>query len=53
MEDYWRKSLVVVAANESFDEPEFSRPDWRVETVFERRGISEGRQPTDIYWTRL
>ena len=53
IEDYWRKSVAVVAANESFDEPEFSRPEWRVETVFERRGINEGRQPTDIYWTRL
>ena len=53
IEDYWRKSVAVVAANESFDEPEFSRPEWRVETVFERRGINEGRQPIDIYWTRL
>ena len=53
IEDYWRKSVAIVAANESFDQEQFSRPDWRVETVFERRGISEGRQPTDIYWTRL
>ena len=52
IEDYWRKSVAVVAANESFDEPEFSRPDWRVETVFERRGINEGRQPVDICWVR-
>ena len=52
IEDYWRKSITVVAANESFDDPEFSRPDWRIETVFERRGISEGRPPVDIYWTR-
>lgn len=52
IEDYWRKSVSVVAANESFDEPEFSRPDWRIETVFERRGINEGRQPVDVYWTR-
>ena len=53
IEDYWRKSVAVVAANESFEEAEFSRPEWRVETVFERRGINEGRQPIDIYWTRL
>ena len=53
IEDYWRKSVAVVAANESFDQAQFSRPDWRVETVFERRGLSEGRQPIDIYWTRL
>jgi len=53
IEDYWRKSITVVAENESFADPEFSRPDWRIETVFERRGISEGRQPVDIYWTRL
>ena len=53
IDDYWCKSVAVVAANESFDEPEFSRPEWRVETVFERRGISEGRQPIDIYWARL
>ena len=52
IEDYWRKSMGIVAANESFDVPEFSRPDWRIETVFERRGISEGRLPTDIYWSR-
>ena len=52
IEDYWRKSITVVSANESFDVPEFSRPDWRIETVFERRGISEGRPPVDIYWTR-
>lgn len=53
IEDYWRKSITVVAENESFADPELSRPDWRIETVFERRGISEGRQPVDIYWTRL
>ena len=52
IEDYWRKSITVVSANESFDVPEFSRPDWRIETVFERRGNSEGRPPVDIYWTR-
>ena len=52
IEDYWRKSITVVAANESFDDPEFSRPDWRIETVFERRGINEGRQSVDIYWVR-
>jgi tRNA (guanine-N7-)-methyltransferase len=52
IEDYWRKSITVVSANESFDAPEFSRPDWRIETVFERRGISEGRQPVDIQWFR-
>jgi tRNA (guanine-N7-)-methyltransferase len=53
IEDYWRKSITVVAENESFADPELSRPDWRIETVFERRGISEGRQPVDIYWARL
>ena len=52
IEDYWRKSVTVVAANESFDDPEFSRPDWRIETVFERRGINEGRQSVDICWVR-
>ena len=53
IEDYWRKSVTVVAANESFDVPEFSRPDWRIETVFERRGINEGRQSVDICWARM
>jgi len=53
IEDYWRKSITVVAENESFADPELSRPDWRIETVFERRGISEGRQPVDICWVRL
>lgn len=52
IEDYWRKSMAIVEANGSFDEAIFSRPDWRIETVFERRGINEGRLPTDIYWTR-
>jgi tRNA (guanine-N7-)-methyltransferase len=52
IDDYWRKSINFVAANRSFDDPEFSRPDWRIETVFERRGISEGRQPVDICWVR-
>ena len=52
IEDYWRKSVTVVAANGSFDDPEFSRPDWRIETVFERRGINEGRQSVDICWVR-
>ena len=52
IEDYWRKSITVVAENESFDIPEFSRPDWRIETVFERRGINEGRQSVDICWVR-
>ena len=52
IEDYWRKSITVVAANASFDDPEFSRPDWRIETVFERRGINEGRQSVDICWVR-
>ena len=52
IEDYWRKSITVVAANESFDDPDFSRPEWRIETVFERRGINEGRQSVDICWVR-
>ena len=52
IEDYWSKSITVVAANASFDDPEFSRPDWRIETVFERRGINEGRQSVDICWVR-
>ena len=52
IEDYWRKSITVVTANASFDDPEFSRPDWRIETVFERRGINEGRQSVDICWVR-
>ena len=52
IEDYWHKSITVVAVNESFDVPEFSRPDWRIETVFERRGINEGRQSVDICWVR-
>jgi tRNA (guanine-N7-)-methyltransferase len=52
IEDYWRKSITVVAENESFADPQLSRPDWRIETVFERRGISEGRQPVDICWVR-
>ena len=52
IEDYWRKSITVVAANASFDDPEFSRPEWRIETVFERRGINEGRQSVDICWVR-
>ena len=52
IEDYWRKSITVVAENESFAVPEFSRPDWRIETVFERRGINEGRQSVDICWVR-
>ena len=52
IEDYWRKSITVVAENESFADPELSRPHWRIETVFERRGISEGRQPVDICWVR-
>ena len=52
IEDYWRKSITVVAANASFDDPEFSRPEWRIETVFERRGINEGRQSVDICWAR-
>ena len=52
IEDYWRKSITVVAAKESFYDPEFSRPEWRIETVFERRGINEGRQSVDICWVR-
>ena len=52
IEDYWRKSIAIVGANGSFDDATFSRPDWRIETVFERRGINEGRLPTDIYWSR-
>jgi tRNA (guanine-N7-)-methyltransferase len=30
IEDYWRKSITVVAENESFADPEISRPDWRI-----------------------
>jgi hypothetical protein len=36
----------------TFSEPIFERPGWRIETVFERRGIAEGRPPVDIYWVR-
>ena len=52
IDDYWRKSIIVVEENESFGTPEISRPDWRIETVFERRGINEGRQSVDICWVR-
>jgi tRNA (guanine-N7-)-methyltransferase len=52
IEDYWRKSITVVDSGGTFSEPIFERPDWRIETVFERRGIDEGRPPVDIYWVR-
>jgi len=52
IEDYWRKSITVVDSDGAFSAPIFERPDWRIETVFERRGIAEGRPPVDIYWVR-
>ena len=53
IEDYWRKSLSIVADNESFADVEYVRPEWRIETVFETRGIKESRSPVDLCWTRL
>ena len=52
IEDYWRKSLSIVADNGSFSAARFIRPNWRIETVFETRGIKEGRSPVDICWNR-
>ena len=52
IEDYWRKSLLIVANSGLFDEAVAERPEWRIETVFERRGLAEKRPAADWSWRR-
>jgi tRNA (guanine-N7-)-methyltransferase len=53
IEDYARSASSAVAASGRFSDPIAGRPDWRIETVFERRGTREGRDATDLAWTRV
>lgn len=42
----------VLAASAWFDGVHEERPDWRIETVFERRGREAGRGPVDLWVAR-
>lgn len=53
IEDYARTAVDAVASSGRFSEPTLGRPDWRIETVFERRGVREGRDAIDLAWTRV
>lgn len=53
IEDYARTASSAVAASGRFADPSLGRPDWRIETVFERRGVREGRDAIDLAWTRV
>jgi tRNA (guanine-N7-)-methyltransferase len=53
IEDYARTATDAVASSGRFSDPTLGRPDWRIETVFERRGVREGRDALDLTWTRV
>ena len=50
--DYARTATAAVEASGLFGDPVRERPPWRVETVFERRALREGREPIDLVWVR-
>jgi len=53
IEDYARTATRAIAESKRFSEPRHERPEWRIETVFERRGRLEGRPSIDLCWTRI
>lgn len=52
IDDYARTAIRAVEESGLFDAPSRGRPDWRIETVFEKRGLSEGRTSVDLSWTK-
>ncbi|MFM8564350.1 MAG: tRNA (guanine(46)-N(7))-methyltransferase TrmB [Acidimicrobiia bacterium] len=53
IEDYALTASRALAAHGSFGPGVPGRPDWRIETVFERRGVREGRGVLDFSWTKV
>ena len=53
IEDYWRKSSGIIAASGFFAPPIVGRPEWRIETVFEKRGNAAGLPAVDMSFERL
>jgi len=52
IEDYAVTATRSIAAHGAFGPPVEGRPDWRIETVFERRGSRDGRGAIDLAWTK-
>ena len=53
IEDYWRKSSDIIASSGFFAAPTVGRPEWRIETVFEKRGNAAGLPAVDMSFERL
>ncbi len=53
IEDYALTATRALAAHGSFGPAVPGRPDWRIETVFERRGARDGRGALDLAWTKV
>lgn len=51
--DYARQAASVLDADERLSGGVVPRPEWRPLTRFERRGLAEGRTPTDLIYERL
>jgi tRNA (guanine-N7-)-methyltransferase len=52
IDDYARHATSSIARSELFEPPTFERPSWRTPTVFERRGLDQGRRSVDLSWVR-
>lgn len=52
VDEYARHMRGVLGASRYFGECVEGRPDWRIETVFERRGREAGRASTDLHVVR-
>jgi len=52
VDEYARHMRDVLARSEFFGAIDTTRPEWRIETVFERRGREAGRSSTDLMVVR-
>ena len=53
IDDYARTATRAIEQSGLFEPPSTGRPDWRIETVFEKRGFSEGRLSVDLSWRKI
>ena len=50
--DWMHEALATQPALESLGDPDVSKPDWRPETHFERRGLKKGHEVRDLLYRR-
>ena len=51
--EYAKQAVGVLDAEHRLRGGVVPRPEWRPETRFERRGLAEGRTPTDLIYERI